>query len=126
MNRTVRLAAAGLAAALMLPSAANAAPANRVLVLTSRVVQRMHGGEIDGRMRLTLTPDGIISGTYQDEDTGRISDVEGGVERDNKVWLEAGGALGGYHFTGTLIGTTIDAVAYHGNDDLHLIAVPAT
>jgi hypothetical protein len=117
-------AAVILAAALILPAAANAAqPANRTLVLQSHLPQALRGGEIDGTMRLTLTPEGIISGTYQNADTGQISNVTGGVDSGNKLWLEVGG-LGHYHFTGTLAGTTIDATAYHGNDDLRLLAQP--
>jgi hypothetical protein len=132
---TRTLSAALAAAALSLPLAAHAAtttsaagaPAStaRTLVLSSRLVQDWHAGEIDGRMRLTITPDGIISGYYRSDDGGWISSVQGGVDAANNVWLEVDALDERSPFTGTLIGTTIDATAYHGADPLHLIATPA-
>jgi hypothetical protein len=120
------LAAAASAAALSLPLATSAAPTARTLVLESRVMQQMHAGEFDGRMRLVVTSDGIINGTYQDEDTGLLSNVIGGVDpAGNNLWLEVGGPFARDHFVGTLKGTTIDADAYHGADPYHLIAKPA-
>ncbi len=126
MLRPARILAALLGAmALSMPFAAEATPPARTLVLTSRIVQQLHAGEIDGRMRLTIAPDGAVTGSYQDADTGRLSDVTGGVDAGNSLWLDIG-VFGRLHFTGTLTGTSIDARAYHGNDDLHLIATPGT
>jgi len=128
MKHATRILAAVLSAAAMsLPLAASAASTatSRTLVLSSRIVQHMHGGEIDGRMRLTISPDGTIMGSYLDTDTGQVSDVTGGVEPGNKLWLDVG-EFNRYHFAGTLTGTTIDASAYHGDDDIHLIATAAT
>jgi len=130
MKYATRILAAVLTvASLSVPFAASAmplAPASRTLVLTSRIVQALRAGEIDGRMRLTISRDGTLTGSYRDEDTGAISDVTGGVDAGNKLWLDIGDGFGRFHFTGTLTGTTIDASAYHGVDDLHLIATSAT
>lgn len=47
-------------------------------------------GEFDGSMKLTVTPDGIVSGYYFPVDEGTIVPVVGG-ERDGKYWFDIGG-----------------------------------
>jgi hypothetical protein len=125
-NAARTIAAIVAAAVLCLPVAAQATPAangTRTLVLESRITQLLHAGEIDGRIRITITADGTIQGSYRDEETGHLSDVIGGVDDGNKVWLEVG-EFGRYHFTGTLTGTTIDVTAFHDGDDIRLVATP--
>ncbi len=122
-----KIVSAGLAAALLaLPLAADAVqgPTDRTLTLQSRITQALRAGEYDGELRLTVSPKGAILGTYHDEQTGRVSEVRGAVYGGNSIWLSGPGVFGRYHFTGTLIGSTIDAHAYNGADDLHLIANP--
>ncbi|HKW09548.1 MAG TPA: hypothetical protein VJO33_04160 [Gemmatimonadaceae bacterium] len=47
-------------------------------------------GEFDGRLKLTVTPDGIVSGYYFPMDSGTIVSVVGG-ERNGKYWMDIGG-----------------------------------
>lgn len=126
MNRAAHLIAAGcVTLALALPASAYAADrtSTQQLVLSSRIIARYGSDEFDGRMRLLVTPDGIISGTYEAED-GERSRVTGGVDAANKLWLEITG-LRGYHWVGTLNNGTIDATALRRKDDWHLVTTPA-
>ncbi|HKW45728.1 MAG TPA: hypothetical protein VJN22_08720 [Candidatus Eremiobacteraceae bacterium] len=47
-------------------------------------------GEFDGRLKLTVTPDGIVSGYYFPMDSGTIVSVVGG-EKNGKYWMDIGG-----------------------------------
>jgi hypothetical protein len=47
-------------------------------------------GEFDGKLRLTVTPDGIVSGYYFPADEGTIVSVVGG-EQNGKYWMDIGG-----------------------------------
>jgi hypothetical protein len=127
MNRLTRALAAGFAAisfALPLAASAVSVPATRTLVLSTKMVHRLRAGEYDGRLRLSVTPNGIISGSYQDGSGGLPSSVVGGVTA-GKLWID----IAGTHFVGTMNGATIDAwssgvaagaPAYQRVDDVEL------
>lgn len=84
-------------------------------------------GEVTGRMRLTFTADGIVSGTYQEEYGARISTVTGGVD-GTKIWLSFG-IQGRHQFNGvinkdgSITGTLSN---WHGPRQYRFSAVPAT
>jgi len=47
-------------------------------------------GEFDGKLKLTVTSGGIVSGYYFPADEGTIVSVVGGVQ-DGKYWMDLGG-----------------------------------
>ena len=47
-------------------------------------------GEFDGKLKLTVTSDGIVSGFYFPADEGTIVAVVGG-EQNGKYWMDIGG-----------------------------------
>ena len=65
---------------------------------TSLAPQDFGAGAYDGRLRLTISSAGIVSGTYQPEDTTQLRIVTGGVSAD-KIWLDLGAGL---HIDGTI------------------------
>lgn len=85
------------------------------------------GGEVTGQMRLTFSPDGIVSGTYREEYGSRISSVTGGVD-GNKIWLSFG-TQGRRRFTGVIekdgkiTGTLSN---WRGPRQFHFTAAPGT
>jgi hypothetical protein len=116
------LSALALAAALA-PSPTLATDVSTVSYdLTTRQYDPMTAGEFDGRMRLRVSSDGIVSGTYMDTE-GHISGVSGGMTGP-KIWLKIGDrAAGGLHiFQGTLInGKLLATMGSHGG--LHTWAI---
>jgi hypothetical protein len=73
----------------------------------------MGAGEYDGRLRIRITPDGILNGSFMDTE-GHISDVTGGLD-GTKVWIDLGHASPGQHyFNGTLIDGKLEAGATRG------------
>jgi hypothetical protein len=85
------------------------------------------GGEVTGRMRLTFSPGGIVSGTYREEYGARISTVTGGVN-GNKIWLSFG-IRGRHQFSGVIAadGTISGTLSnWHGPRQYRFTAVPST
>lgn len=105
------LSALALAAALApLPSLAADATAQSY-DLTTRQFDPQKGGEWDGRLRLRVSPAGIVSGTYIDTD-GHMSQVVGGVD-GRKIWFELHGLTpGGLVWNGTLENGKLVAYAH--------------
>lgn len=109
-------ATAGLLAAIALPLAAPAAsivPAQpHTYHLQTRLFDRYGVGEYDGALTMTVSPDGIVGGTYRDLDAGAIRTVTGGLQPDGHIWLDIGGAhplrLSGTFQNGAL--TTVAAI----------------
>lgn len=114
MTFTIRKAttAAALLAALALPLAAQAATTSSAepqqLTFQTHMTQAMHAGEYGGTMRVTIYPNGIVSGWFQPSDGG-VRSVTGGVDGD-KIWFDIGG-VHSVHMEGTLRNGVIDALA---------------
>lgn len=69
------------------------------LIYNTRLIPQYSAGEYDGTLRLTINPNGIVSGTYIPSNGGpRI--VSGGVKGDN-IWLDFG-FNGRMHVEGTI------------------------
>lgn len=105
-------AGAALTLALLGPVAAQAAtstsrpPVN--YVMQTRLFDRYSVGEYDGQLSITVYPDGIIQGTYHD-DNGALRPVTGGVNGKD-VWLDIGWRRP-LHLTGTLQNGVLRAIA---------------
>jgi hypothetical protein len=71
--------------------------------LNTREYDPTLAGEYDGRLRLAVYPDGIVSGTYMNTE-GQISEVTGGATGE-KIWFTIGNGprIQNHYFTGTLI-----------------------
>ncbi|SRR5579884_903519 len=99
---SIAAATAGLLAGLAGPAAAmpmqSSAPQHYVWNTAIRNDHR--AGEVDGVLNITVSPDGIVQGTYRDADTGRSEIVAGGDE-NGQIWFDIGAAQR-LHVVGTL------------------------
>lgn len=95
------------------------------LVLNTRQFDPQSAGEYDGRLRLHVASDGVVSGTFMNTEGG-VSDVTGGLT-GTKIWLDlaAGSASLRRYFTGTLVDGTLHATARHGPSTWILEGTPA-
>jgi hypothetical protein len=116
MTKTIRsaAAAAGLFAALAFPVASQAATTTaqpRHYDLRTSLTDRYHAGQYEGRLALTIYPNGIVQGTYLPSDGG-VRDVSGGLTGTN-IWLEIGtvGGMRQLRLTGTFKNGVLDTVA---------------
>ena len=79
--------------------------------LTTIETGSMKAGEYQGRMRITVQPNGIITGWFTNTQ-GSISNVIGGLT-GNKIWIQLGnaGIVGHDYYQGTFIDGKIEAIA---------------
>jgi hypothetical protein len=79
--------------------------------LTTRTYDPTSAGEYDGRLRLAVYADGIVSGTFMTTE-GQISQVTGGMNGD-KIWLMIGNGrrIQNHYFNGTLVDGKLAAFA---------------
>lgn len=105
MTTPIRRAAAvaGILAALALPVGACAATTSNAppqkYDLQTQLVDRYHAGVFEGRLVLTVYPDGIVQGNYRPADGG-VRSVTGGID-GTSIWLDLG-TQQPLHLTGTL------------------------
>lgn len=116
--------AAALLAALALPLAASAATsatgAPQRYSFQTQYFDRFHAGEYDGLMALTVYPSGIVQGTYHDQSGGDIKMVTGGIDQQNKIWLDIGNGVHALRLYGTLKDGTLKATANLPGPDVHV------
>jgi hypothetical protein len=67
--------------------------------LMTRQTDSQAAGEFDGRLRMYVADNGIVSGNFQESD-GRLLQVSGGLT-GQKIWLQLGDH--GFPFTGTFV-----------------------
>jgi hypothetical protein len=94
--------------------------------LATRQFDPMTAGEYDGRLRLRITPDGIVSGTFLTSE-GKLTGVSGGLS-GTKIWLQLGdrGPIGRI-FEGTLVDGKLTASASgHGLHSWTLEGTPSS
>src|SRR5579863_3584455 len=105
-------AIAGLACAAVLAISVTPAVAASPTTYSTTITQVQPGptsGEYDGKLQLTISPDGIISGYYIPEYDGSFVPVTGG-EENGSYWLDIAGPTD-LHITGhvgadgSLVGT---------------------
>lgn len=79
--------------------------------LKTREVDSMSAGEFDGRLRMNISPDGIVGGTFMNTE-GRTALVTGGLD-GTKIWLDLGAssAVGHRTYNGTLVDGKLEATA---------------
>ena len=79
--------------------------------LNVRTYDELSAGEYDGRMRLRISPDGIVQGSFMNTQ-GQVSDVTGGLD-GTKIWLQIGNSsrIGHNSYSVTLVDGQIKAVA---------------
>ena len=103
------LSVLALAAALA-PQPAPAADAGVSYDLATIQTDDLSPGEYDGRMRIRISPDGIVQGTFLTTD-GQLSNVTGGLH-GTKVWLQIGDRTPIERtFSGTLVDGNLTASA---------------
>jgi len=98
------VAAAGMLAALAVPVSAlavtNGTAQTQQYTIPTKLTDRYHAGEYDGLLRLSISPGGIVQGTYQPSDGGIVS-VTGGLDGKQQIWLDIGNGIRALHVTGT-------------------------
>jgi len=78
--------------------------------LTTRQYDPLRAGEYDGRLRIRITPDGIVGGTFMTTE-GTLSSVIGGLT-GTKIWLQLGESTPLERtFQGTLVDGKLTATA---------------
>lgn len=78
-------------------------------VLNTRQWDASSAGEYDGRLRLNVSPDGIVNGTFQTSE-GEVTGVSGGLQ-GTKIWLQIGNGVRGRIFTGTFVNGKLEMTA---------------
>jgi hypothetical protein len=68
-------------------------------ILNTREWDASSAGEYDGRLRLSISTDGIVSGNFMTTE-GQVAGVSGGLS-GTKIWLQVGNGVRGQIFTGT-------------------------
>jgi|GEM_PF-860846 len=91
-----------ISGSLAMPVAAFASAASQITYITALTQVRpvMAPGEFDGKLNLSVSSGGLVSGYYIPADTGSIQQVVGGV-KDGKYWMDIGGNSP-LHVTATL------------------------
>jgi hypothetical protein len=124
MTSKIRSAAvaAALLGALALPASALAATTSTAqtqsYTIPTKLTDRYHAGEYDGLLRLRISPDGIVQGTYQPSDGG-IVEVTGGLDGKNDIWLDLGNGIRALHVTGTFRNGVLQTTAAIPGPDLY-------
>jgi len=133
MKHTI-VGALALGAALLLglqnpiaAQAANARPAAPETItynagLQGTLSRPIAGSEFDGRMRLSVFPDGNIQGTYIPDEGSPLS-ITGGLGTDGSVWLNFGAitVMGSWQKSGKIVGSSFGPAAF---DRLQFVADP--
>ena len=108
---TAIAAAAALLAVVAVPHAASADSSTSQAYTTAlvQVAPVSAPGEFDGRLKLTVTSDGILNGYYFPTEAGTIVPVVGGV-KDGQYWMDIGGSTRLHIYAhldkgGSLVGT---------------------
>jgi hypothetical protein len=80
-------------------------------VLNTRQYDPTTAGEYDGVLRLSISTDGIVSGSFMNTE-GLISQVTGGM-KGQKIWflIGNGSRIQNHYFNGTLIDSKLLATA---------------
>jgi hypothetical protein len=116
--------AAALLAALALPLAASAATsatgAPQRYSFQTQYFDRFHAGEYDGLMALTVYPSGIVQGTYHDQSAGDIKMVTGGIDQQNRIWLDIGNGARALRLYGTFKDGALRTTANVPGPDVHV------
>jgi hypothetical protein len=126
MNTSLRAAAAaaGLLGALALPLAASAATSAsggpQRYTFQTQYFDRFHAGEYDGMMALTVYPSGIVQGTYHDMSAGDIKTVTGGIDQQNRIWLDIGNGPRPLRLYGTFKDGDLQTTANIPGSDVHV------
>lgn len=118
------VAAAGLLAALALPLAASAATsatgAPQRYSFQTEYSDQFHAGAYDGMMALTVYPNGIVQGTYHDMSAGDFKIVTGGIDPQNRIWLDIGNGPRALRLYGTFKDGDLRATANVPGPDVHV------
>jgi hypothetical protein len=92
--------------------------------LTTRQYDPIEAGEYDGTLRIRVTADGIVSGTYMNSEA-RVSTVTGGLSGKN-IWLQLNGRPFGLTYNGTFVDGKLSASTFgHGLQVWNLEGTPA-
>ncbi len=115
-------AAAALLATLALPLGASAtttgAAQSQHYTIETRLFDRFNAGEFDGVLSISVSPAGIVQGTYRDASAGGFHAVTGSVDTNHRLWLDIGMARP-LRLYGTFDAGTIAATAQIPGPDVY-------
>ena len=94
------LSVLALTAAFARPALPAPAPATSY-ILNTRLWDSSSAGEYDGRLRLNIAPDGIVTGNFMTTE-GQVAGVSGGLS-GTKIWLQIGNGVRGRIYSGTFV-----------------------
>jgi hypothetical protein len=100
------LSVLALIAAFAQPALPASGPATSY-ILNTREWDAMSAGEYDGRLRLSIASDGIVTGNFTTSE-GQVAGVSGGLS-GTKIWLQIGNGVRGRIFTGTFVDGKLEA-----------------
>jgi hypothetical protein len=126
MNRLQAIIGTAFLSAALVPVTAFAGTATTgSFDLATRQTDSDAGGEYDGRLRIKISDDGIVAGTFMDTE-GMISTVAGGID-DTKIWIDLRAASPGTSgiYNGTFSAGKLVATRFHGTHTLTLEGSPA-
>jgi hypothetical protein len=76
-------------------------------------VDRITGGAYEGVLRLNISSDGIVQGTFRDAGTPNQRSVIGGLTGD-QIWFDIGNGTDATHITGTYRDGIIEGFTFRG------------
>ena len=117
------LAAAALSAALAAPALAVPGDAAPQPTYATTFTPQYQVGSYTGILKLTIAPDGVVSGVFRNQDVGLFTPVTGGLEGGDRIHLDFKW-IGQVHVVGKFDGTKIVGSTYYGGQIYNFAATP--
>ncbi len=102
----IAFAAAALSVALSSPAFAVSGDGAPQPTYATTFTPQHRVGSYTGILKLTITPDGIVSGVFRNQDVGSFTPVTGGLEGGDRIHLDFKW-IGQVHVVGKFDGTKI-------------------
>ena len=119
------LAAAALSVAFAAPAPALAVPGDATPQPTyaTTFTPQYQVGSYTGILKLTIAPDGVVSGMFRNQDVGTFTPVTGGLEGGDRIHLDFKW-IGQVHVVGKFDGTKIVGSTYYDGRIYDFAATP--
>lgn len=117
------LAVAALTAALAAPALAVPGDVAPQPTYATTFTAEHQVGSYTGILKLTIAPDGIVSGQFRNQDSGIFTPVTGGLEGGDRIHLDFKW-IGPVHITGKFDGTKIVGSTFYNGQLYDFAATP--
>ncbi len=101
----------------------SAGTSDRHLIFNTSDVNPLQAGVVEGKLEITVAPDGTIQGSFRQSESADRIDVDGSLEGD-KITLRIG--WDGTPIIGTYTNGKIDAYVLEGDREHRFTGTPAT